>query len=267
MLALFAAATLFAAAPCAPPAGHEALWTPEARFVIVGEIHGTAEAPAAFAQLVCAAAEQGPVTVALELPTTMQPELDAFLAAPDEATAADILRSTIFGDPAWADGRTGRAMVGMMQAIRRLKADGRDVTLRAFQPSSPRPPAFDQNYYELDMAVELSRAATERPGSRVLVLVGNIHASKTRFERFDLMPAAAHLPPKETITLNVAQQGGQAWSCQAEGCRVYDSMVRYDAEARGVIMEPVSEGAWDGVLAVGPVTASPPVAAEASAAP
>ncbi|MDP2765429.1 MAG: hypothetical protein Q8O54_11415, partial [Brevundimonas sp.] len=161
-----------------------------------------------------------------------------------------------------ADGRTSLAMMEMMQAIRRMKAEGRDVTIRAFQPSSSRPPAFDQNYYELDMAVAMVAAAAERPEARVLVLVGNIHASKTRFDRFDLMPAAAHLPRKETITLNVAQQGGQTWSCQADGCRVYDSRAVYDAAARGVIMGPVSEGAWDGVLAVGPVTASPPVAGE-----
>ena len=53
----------------------------------------------------------------------------------------------------------------------------------------------------------------------------------------------------------------------AEECRVYDSIARYDAEARGVIMGPVSEGAWDGVLAVGPVTASPPMAGEPVQAP
>lgn len=259
MIALFAAAAL-AVTPCVPPSGHEALWTPEYRFVIVGEMHGTAETPAAFAQLVCAATEQGPVIVALELPTATQPQLDAFLAASDEATAVEILRPTIFGDSNMADGRTSLAMIGMLQTIRRLKAEGRDMTVRAFQPSEPRPAGFDQNYYELDMAMALVRAAAERPEARVLVLVGNIHASKTRFDDFDLMPAAAHLPRKETVTLNVAQQGGQAWNCQSDGCRAHDSMVRYDAEARGVIMGPVSEGAHDGLLAVGPSTASPPVA-------
>lgn len=259
MVPLFAAAALLAT-PCAPPAGHEVLWTPEHRFVIVGEIHGTAEAPAAFAQLVCAATDEGPVTVALELPTAMQPQLDAFLAATDEATGAEILRPTIFGDLSMADGRTSLAMVGMLQAIRRMKAEGRDLTIRAFQPSGPRPAAFDQNYYELDMAMGLVRAAADRPEARVLVLVGNIHASKIRFDRFNLMPAAAHLPPKETVSLNLAQQGGQSWSCLADGCGANETLVRYDAEARGVIMGPVGEGAWDGVLAVGPATASPPAA-------
>lgn len=267
MIALFAAAALVASTPCSPPSGAEVLWTPEHRFVIVGEIHGTTETPAAFAQLVCAASEQGPVTVALEFPNTMQPQLDAFLAATDDASAAATLHETPFRDPAAQDGRSSGAMLEMMQSIRRLKAGGADVAFRAFKPSHPRSAAFDQNYYELDMAVELSRAATERPEARVLVLVGNVHASKTRFERFDLLPAAAHLPRKATVTLNVAQQGGQSWSCQADGCRAYDSLARYDTEARGVIMEPVRDGAFDGVLAIGPWTASPPAAAEGSAAP
>lgn len=267
MIAMLAAAALLASSACSPPSGAEALWNPDYRFVIVGELHGTVETPAAFAQLVCAAAEQGAVTVALELPTAMQPQLDAFLEATDDVGAVAILQSTIFGSVEMADGRTSLAMVEMMQAIRHLKAEGRDVTIRAFQPSNRRPASFDQNYYELDMAVELTRAAVERPESRVLVLVGNIHASKTRFDRFDLMPAASHLPRKETVTLNVAQQGGQAWNCQADGCGPHGLMVRYDAEARGVIMGPVSEGAWDGVLALGPMTASVPAVEERSQSP
>ena len=264
MFAMLSAAALLA---CSPPAGAEVLWNPDYRFVVVGEIHGTNETPAAFAQLVCAAAERGAVTVALELPTDIQPDLDAFLEATDDASAAALLQSALVGSMETADGRTSVAMFEMMQAIWRLKADGVDVTIRAFQPSMKRPATFDQNYYELDMAVELTRAAAERPESRVLVLVGNIHASKTRFDEFDLMPAAAHLPRKDTITLNVAQQGGQAWNCQAEGCGPHRTSAPYGAEVRGIVMGPVSEGAWDGLLSLGPVTASAPATEDGSQPP
>lgn len=262
MIALLAAAALLTGTPCSPPSDAEVLWTPEHRFVVVGEIHGTTEAPAAFAQLICAAAEQGPVTVALELPNLMQPQLDAFLAAADDASAAATLHDTPFWvrDPQRQDGRSSVAMLDMMQSVRRLKASGADVALRAFVPSGSRPPTFDQNYYELDMAAELARIAAQRSDSRVLVLVGNIHARKSLIDRLDLLPATAHLPRKETIALNVAQQGGQSWSCQADGCRAHDFVARYDAEARGVILGPVSDGAFDGVLAIGPWTASLPVA-------
>ncbi|MFC5388937.1 hypothetical protein U0030_03370 [Brevundimonas bullata] len=56
-------AVLDGASDCRPIAGAEALWREDIRYVFIGETHGTTEAPAAFAELVCAALEQGPVTV------------------------------------------------------------------------------------------------------------------------------------------------------------------------------------------------------------
>jgi len=94
----------------------------------------------------------------------------------------------------------------------------------------------------------------------VLVLVGNVHAARKEFTRFNLLPAAAHLPRSETVSLNVAQQGGNSWSCRASGCGPDGSEARYDEAARGIILEPYADGAYDGVLALGPATASPPVA-------
>ena len=75
------AAALDAPAECRPMPGAEVLWRDDVRYVFVGETHGTTEAPAAFADLVCAALEQGPVTVSVEYPVQMQPTLDAFMAA------------------------------------------------------------------------------------------------------------------------------------------------------------------------------------------
>lgn len=72
---------------CRPVAGSEALWRDDVRYVFVGETHGTVEAPAAFADLVCAALEQGPVVVSLEYPVEFQPTLDAFMEADTEAEA------------------------------------------------------------------------------------------------------------------------------------------------------------------------------------
>lgn len=45
-----------AACACAPLPGAGQLWAkPSIRYIVVGETHGTAETPAAFADLVCAA--------------------------------------------------------------------------------------------------------------------------------------------------------------------------------------------------------------------
>src|SRR5690606_5013751 len=130
----------------------------------------------------------------------------------------------------------------------------------AFQPSEPRPSDFIQAYYELDMAHLLAGGAAARPESRVLVLVGNLHARKTPHPRFEELgiPAAGHLPAAETITLNFPQQGGDAWNCGVTECGPRVVAASGDAELRGVILRPEGDGAYDGLLAVGPTTASPP---------
>lgn len=260
MIALFAAALLGAAQPaCSPPTGSDALWTARTRYVIVGERHGTTETPAAFAELVCDAAIRGPITVALEFPDTMQTAFDALMAAPDDASAAAALHDTPFWTRAAdrQDGRTSAAMLHMLQSIRRLKAEGRDVTIRTFISGPPRPAGFDQNYHELAMATGLARVAMERPDARVLVLVGSFHAARARYAEDDFLPAAAHLPPREVISLKVPQQGGQSWNCDVDRCGRMDIRPVDDASERGVIIRSTDDGLFDGVLALGPVTASP----------
>ena len=255
-------ALALAQSTCGAPAGVSTLLDGDQRIVVVSEMHGTAETPAAFAAIVCEAAARGPVTVALELPQPMQPQLDAFLAAEDDATAVAALDGTWFMNPRIDDGRTSRAMLDMMQAMRRLRVEGRDIAIVAFQPGSARPREFPQSYYELEMGYLLSLAAINRPEAKVFALVGNVHAGKTGNANFPGLglPAAAHLPADETVTLYTAQQGGEAWNCTSE-CGVHPMASRYDAEARGVIPGAYGDGAYDGVLALGPMTASRPVTA------
>jgi hypothetical protein len=267
MITLFAVASLFSASPaCMPPDGTDSLLAMSQRYIVVGESHGTNEAPAAFTEMVCAAAERGPVTVALELPTAMQAQLDAFLAAPDEDAALDTLAGSPFMTPRMNDGRSSQAMLAMMLAVRQLRAEGRDVAFHAFQPSQPRPRELTQAWYELDMGHALAGAVYSRPNSKVLVLVGNLHARKQGFARFaDLgVPAAGHLPAADTLTLKVAQQGGDAWNCQRE-CGVHPSRAVDDVNLRGVFLQTTDDGAFDGMLALGPSTASPPVTSEPEA--
>lgn len=260
MIALLIAALLTTQSTCAPPEGFDALVEGPERFIIVGELHGTAEAPAAFAEMVCAAADRGPVTVALELPVDMQRRLEAFLAAPDAASALATLEGSRWATPRMNDGRNSQAMLAMMQSIRDLRAAGRDVAFHAFQPSAPRPPGLTQAWYELDMAHALAGAINERPSAKVLAIVGSIHARKARLDHLPALglPAAGHLPGAEVVSLRVAQQGGEAWNCQQE-CTANPVPTHDDPQARGLIMEPTDDGAFDGILALGPSTASPPM--------
>ena len=266
MIELVVAANLLSAQPsaCAPVEGIDALLGRPERILVVGEIHGSAETPAAFLGIVCEAAQQGPVSVGLEMPETDRPLLDAVMAAPDEATAATFLRGGDFGDPRSNDGRHSRAMFDMILGFWRLKAAGHDIAVRPFAARMSNIRGRDQAWWELEMAYGMSRPLVDRPQARLLILVGNLHARKTPFALWPEvgLPAAGHLHAKDTLTLNVAQQGGQSWSCQPE-CRAHASRGVFDPDARGVILGPVEDGAYDGMLALGPTTASPPAAAAA----
>lgn len=260
MIALLAAAGLLATPPaCAPVDGVEALWREDLRFVAVGEMHGTAEAPAAFADLVCLALEKGPVTVALEYPAAMQPTFDAFMAEPDADAARAILLAYPHGPFRYHDGRGSEAMMAMFQRFRALHQAGADLKLLASVPDSPRVEGFTQSHAELDRAQLWSAAARATPERRMMIFVGSIHAGKARRVGSAIgLPAAAHFRPEEVLSLYVASDGGEAWNCRDE-CGPHAITSLGLGDRRGVVIAPEADGAFDGYLAVGPATASPPV--------
>src|ERR1051326_5289240 len=71
---------------CTPLPGTEQLWsTPALRFVLVGEMHGTKETPAAFGDLVCSATSlKRPIVVGVERPGREQEALDKLMQAGNE---------------------------------------------------------------------------------------------------------------------------------------------------------------------------------------
>lgn len=255
---LLAAAALASSSACTPIPGVEALWKDEIRYVVVGEMHGTTETPAAFADMVCAARGKGPVTVALEFSEGMQPMLDAFMAAESDEAARAILAAYPHGPFVHHDGRGSVAMLDMLLRLRAMRHETPSLKVVAFAPDSPRVQGFSQSYYELDMGHRLATAARKAPGSRMLVLVGNIHAQRKTIESRNLTPAVVHLPSAEVVSLYVVQQGGTSWNCGGEACGANPLPENYDAAARGVVIQPYGDGAFDGVLALGPTTASEP---------
>ena len=267
MIELLAVAALLSVqAGCAAPAGTDALLERPERVLVVGDWHGTVEIPAAFLGIVCEAANQGPVTVALEMPETERTLFRNALAAPTEEAARETFLYGDFGNPRSTDGRNSVAMLDMMVGFWRLKAAGRDLAVHPFMSVDSVIRGRDQAWWELEMAYGMSRALADRSEARVVVFVGDLHARKKGYERFpDVgLPAAGHLHASDTFTLHTAVQGGESWSCEATcGRRV--NRGRHDAapEVRGIILGPVQDGAYDGLLAVGPTTASPPAAQSA----
>ena len=246
---------------CAAPPGVEQLVASQATVIAIGEMHGTVEGPAAVAGIACALSRNGPVTVALELPVSQQPSLEAALSAPTDEAAQAELAGTSFADAEFADGRTSVAMVDLLMALRRLKAEGASVAVRAIQPEANLRPGLSQAWYELQMASEIASALAAYPDGRVLLLTGNIHARKTPIPRLPQigLPAVAHLPAADVLSLRIASQGGAAWNCQPQ-CGPHPGRAVEAPELRGLRLDPDADGAFDGVLFLGPTSASPPAA-------
>ena len=93
------------------------------RAILVGEIHGTAEMPVAFGDMVEQAVADGRrVAVAMEFDRRWQTDVDAVMAAADQAAA-----EAAFAERATFDGRTSAAMRNLLYRLRELKQGGADL--------------------------------------------------------------------------------------------------------------------------------------------
>lgn len=255
-MSLLAALTL--AATCAPLPGADAvLARAETRWIMLGEIHGTAEMPVALTDLACLAGERmRPVVVAIEQTVENQPILDRYLVSDGGEAARAALLAAPMWRGRWKDGRSSEAMLAMIERLRIMKRARRIARVVAFDPDVSESSA-DRNAL---MAKNL-RAIDPGRGGVVLVLVGGLHAQKSEI-RFgpEPYPAAAQLLPREaTVSLMMLGDVGTAWVCmEAEQCGV-TPVGAPRKEPRGISMMPAPDGSFDGILDMGrPLTASPP---------
>jgi hypothetical protein len=201
-----------AAQDCTEIAGWDAVLADDAtRWIVLGEMHGNNESPAVFADAVCQTARSRAVVAALELPDTMQPQIDAFLASDGGVDAQQALLAAPFWHETFKDGRSSRAMFRMIQRLQVMYRQHMLQGIVAFQATSfTAPPS--QAEYEAALAARVQQAAGG--GATVLVLVGNVHARLTEV-RFGTtyLPMAAHLPQGQTIALDIKSRGGDTWAC------------------------------------------------------
>ena len=253
---------------CSPPPGAEQLWAlPHVRFLVVGELHGTSETPAAFGELVCdAAMARKRVLVGFEFPESARPAFQTYVASLGTVDdRADFLR-----DSGWltnaqigSDGRTSEAMWTLVERLRTLRAAGLDISVTTFVRSLTSG-GQTQTPYEMGMATSLREAATVEDYDLTIVLVGSAHALKTRFDlegmsAFD--PMAMHLPEELTLSLLAVTGAGEAWNCQAE-CGIHQHSGSRLGATPGISLGDDLAPGYDGIVAVGPITVSFPVVVE-----
>lgn len=194
------------------------------RLVVLGELHGTAEIPALAARLASAYTQQGPLTLALEVPHTEQPEIDRYL----DSDGGDAAWRALAGTPFWQvsddqhDGRRSVQMRQLIEVVRALRAQGAAVDVLAYDVGKDEADAHDHHWRDARMAANLRAALVQQPGV-TLVLSGNVHAMRTRPSwappELQLAPMASLLLDLQPFTVNITAASGQFWACLEGRCQ------------------------------------------------
>ena len=231
-----------------------------AEVVLLGEIHGTQEAPRLVGEIACAALRLGhAVIVGVEMPRNLQPALEAYLASDGGREAMIELLDDEFWKRDYQDGRASQAMFELIEATRLLRADEQPVAMVAFD--------IDRREQDRDrsMALELSRVAADSRDHRLIALTGNLHARRARNRAPGArQPMGFHFgmatPGREIVSLNLTHSGGTAWICT--GGSAADCGVRRLGGSEAPTGLELSTGGRDenfsGRWHLGPITASPP---------
>jgi hypothetical protein len=168
---------------------------------------------AAFHDLVCDAIAQGKhVTVAVERPTSEPPALDNILTAKDLSSAKESLLQ-LHDWKEVLDGRASEAMLRLLVSLRELHRFHPDLKVVAFDAPYAGSPVGGSRDEAMGHALLSLNPA--KPNDLVLILTGNLHAMQASKRGYDL--AAMYLPPKEILSLEVTDWGGETWSDDAHG--------------------------------------------------
>ncbi len=194
------------------------------RLIVLGEYHGTAETPLLVADLMARySRDNTAVRLALELPMSENVALARYLRSDGDADARRALRAS----PFWVvkddqhDGRRSRDMLALIEAVRTLRAQGRDVGVAGYDEETGTATSSDQR--DAAMAAHLRQQFNALPASaRMLVLTGNVHAMRTR--PADAPPEmqqrtmASYLLDLPLYSVRLEALRGHFWGC-AQPCR------------------------------------------------
>lgn len=243
---------------CEPLDGwDEVLADDDARYIIIGEMHGTAETPALFADIVCLTGQQEPVLVAVEQPETAQADIEEFMASDGGEEAVARFQQSMIWTNEFKDGRSSEAMFRMFEALRQYQQSGIVTRVVAFQVASVGDTSPEA--YETAMADKIIDAAGE---ARVVAYVGNVHALREEVSyRGGYMPMAGHLPLDGTVTFDTVGNGGETWACSAPNeCGVISLGGNSNPQHRHVALAEDHDAArYSGAIYLGTeTTPSPP---------
>jgi len=224
----------------------------QSKLVLVGELHGTREAPVFVGSAACALAARGPLVVGLEMPAVEQSRIDAYLASGGGETERAAL--TIGKFWGFQDGRASHAMLDLIERLRVLKRGGASLHVLAMDGSTT-----DSSKDEA-MAFALRRVMQDEPQARVLALMGNVHARVILDEAEDDPPVGSRLRDLRPLAVLANHGGGEAWVCMDGVCGVHPMSSRWGKDRKPGYYQ--GEAVWSSyadTVHLGTITASLPV--------
>jgi erythromycin esterase-like protein len=189
------------------------------RLLLLGEMHGTREAPALAGRLAEEYAAAGPVVLVLEIHDTEQAAIGRYL---DSEGSDDDLAQLLAGR-FWQvtadrnDGRRNAAALALVEDMRRLRKAGREVSVLAMDPGD-----LDGSQSRDKAMADFIRTALARmPEGRMVVLSGNVHAMrrKPQYAPPEMQdPMGSRLADLDLFTINLGAAKGQFWACGQSEC-------------------------------------------------
>jgi hypothetical protein len=237
------------------------------RVILIGELHGTEQAPAFVASLVCSLLRAGrPVILALERQHSEQPAIERYLASDGSA----IERQALIDQGPWSgsiqDGRNSQGMLALIDSIRALRQGGQPVAILAMQhgfklkvpdgraPARSRDSALSSRMNDRFMADAIAGTAAEHGNYTLVALAGSFHT----LTKAGSWAAPQHQPMGEVLTGLMpvfligleSAEGGAAWNCtHVDDC---------GAHRVGPMPMYAPGNPLDATVELGKLTASPP---------
>lgn len=237
-------------------AKEECIWPrdmPAPNIILVGEVHGTKEAPEFVGNLVCAAARRGTnVVVALEISSSQQQLIDSYLTSAGSRTDRLALLSGKFWTRQSQDGRSSRAMLNLIDRVRVLKRKWAGISIIAVDETA-------NGSRDAGMAKHIGSAAG-LPDTQVIALLGNYHASQMKGSNgnAEYEPAGYLLADRRPFSVLFSAQAGSAWACTPECGILSRKAGKQDGGVLGYLNGQSTKPGYDATYSVRSSTASLP---------
>lgn len=203
---------------CAVPAELETRIKVE-NVILMGEVHGTGEAPAAFGAAVCRALALGrSVSVGLELYGSEAEALRSYLASDGGQPATTVLLRSSFWTRKFQDGRSSYAILQLIERLRLLVQKNPNLNVFVLEGDAVLNSTTASYTRDEVMANKVRAERARRSAALILTLSGNVH------NRIKIMPSspAGSIPPLSMgllladlspHTVSLRSSEGTFWVC------------------------------------------------------